>query len=456
VIRRYDASAPRPKALARRRQAGLGLALALLSAAAALLLGGCGLDLTSQPASPGTPTQAAPTETAAAPTPPPTSSPSAPTVVSLTVWTTEAFSPTAAITSGQILAQELAAFEADNPNLRVDLILKKAHGKGGMLDYLLTTAAVVPKLLPDLAILDVDDLPAAVQGGIAQPLDKLLPPGLAGDLYPFVRQGATFDGRLMGLQFQADLDHLVYNTGQIAVPPRSWPGVLSNPGPYIFPAGGQGGLVNDDFLIQYLAVHPWSALTGAADDLLEEESLAAALQFYQDGVTRGVFPADILTYHDNEASWAHYLDGEAALTHVSASRYLADRAEQQSSAVAPIPGINGAASAIGRGWALVLVTSDSARQALAADLMARLMAPETNAAWNQAAGTLPTRQSVLAESDTLDSYVRFIHQQLLAAQPRPRLPNYAQVAAALQNAVQAVVTGTQSPEEAAAQVLESQ
>jgi len=442
---------------ARRARAGLGLALALLSAGVAVLLGGCDLDLTSLPAVPETPTRAAATaEPAADPTPPPEGSPPAPTVVSLTVWTTEAFSPTQAITTGQILAQEVAAFEADHPELQIAFVLKKPYGKGGMLDYLLTTGAVVPDLLPDLAFVDVDELPAAVQGEVVQPLDELLPPELAADLYSFARRGATFEDRLMGLQFQADLDHLVYNTGELAVPPRSWPGVLSNPGPYVFPAGGQGGLVNDDFLIQYLAVRPWPALAGPTEGFLEQESLAAVLQFYQDGVTRGVFPAQIVDYQDTDACWSDYVAGRAALTHVSARRYLADRARLQSSAVAPIPGINGAASAIGRGWALVLVTPDPARQALAVELMARLLEPETNAAWNLAAGTLPTRQSVLAASDTLDSYGRFIHQQLLAAQPRPRLPNYAKAAAALQGAVQQVVAGTQSPEEAAAQILENQ
>ncbi|NLF12681.1 MAG: extracellular solute-binding protein [Anaerolineaceae bacterium] len=457
MTRRSDANAQAGPA-----RAGLGLALALLSAAVALLLGGCDLDLTSLPVSSGTPTRAPATgeptaEPAGEPTRPPAdSSPPPPTVISLTIWTTEAFSPTEAITTGQILAQVVAAFEADHPDLQVEFVLKKPYGKGGMLDYLLTTGAAVPDLLPDLAFVDVDELPAAVQGDVVQPLDDLLPPELAVDLYAFARRGATFDDRLMGLQFQADLDHLVYNTGVLAVPPRSWPGVLSNAGPYIFPAGGQGGLVNDDFLIQYLAVRPWPPLGGPQQGFLDLASLAAVLQFYQDGVTRGVFPAKILEYHDNEACWVDYLAGRAALTHVSARRYMADREQLQSSAVAPIPGINGATSAIGRGWALVLVASDPARQALAVELMARLLEPEVNASWNQAAGTLPTRQSVLATSETEDSYERFIHQQLTAAQPRPRLPNYAQVAAALQNAVQEVVAGTQSPEEAAAELLENQ
>lgn len=457
MTRRSDANAQAGPA-----RAGLGLALALLSAAVALLLGGCDLDLTSLPVSSGTPTRAPATgeptaEPAGEPTRPPAdSSPPPPTVASLTIWTTEAFSPTEAITTGQILAQVVAAFEADHPDLQVEFVLKKPYGKGGMLDYLLTTGAAVPDLLPDLAFVDVDELPAAVQGDVVQPLDDLLPPELAVDLYAFARRGATFDDRLMGLQFQADLDHMVYNTGVLAVPPRSWPGVLSNAGPYIFPAGGQGGLVNDDFLIQYLAVRPWPPLGGPQQGFLDLASLAAVLQFYQDGVTRGVFPAKILEYHDNEACWVDYLAGRAALTHVSARRYMADREQLQSSAVAPIPGINGATSAIGRGWALVLVASDPARQALAVELMARLLEPEVNASWNQAAGTLPTRQSVLATSETEDSYERFIHQQLTAAQPRPRLPNYAQVAAALQNAVQEVVAGTQSPEEAAAELLENQ
>ena len=132
-------------------------------------------------------------------------------------------------------------------------MLKKPYGKGGILDFLLTTSSVVPELLPDLVLIDVDELDAAVQAGLVQPLDDLLPGELQADLYAFARQANTLDGRLYGLQIRADLDHLVYNTGRMTIPPRSWPGVLSNPGPYIFPAGGQSGLVNDAFLAQYLA-----------------------------------------------------------------------------------------------------------------------------------------------------------------------------------------------------------
>lgn len=433
----------------------LAIAAMLLFGFAAALLAACEL-----PSSGPTPVPGAPTNTPeqpAAPTAVPTgeveATPSTPSSVTLTIWTTEAFSPTQTITSGQILAQLVTNFEAGQPDVQVQFIPKKPYGKGGILDYLLTTDDVVPDLLPDLVFIDVDELSPAIQAGVVQPLDDLISQDLISDLYPFARQAGTFDGQLYGLQFQADLDHLAYNTGKLTVPPRSWPGVLSNPGPYIFPAGGDAGLVNDDFLIQYLAVRPWP-MDGSPDEpFLDADSLTAVLQFYQDGVTRGVFPISILNCHTTDDCWSEYLTDQASLTHVSAHRYLTDRDSLPSSAMAPIPAINGAGPGISRGWSLALVTSDPTRQPLAAEFMTQLMSPEINAAWNEATGYLPTRQAALARWDEEDSYTRFANQQLQAAQIRPRIPNYTQVAAALQKAVEAAITGAETPEEAAAQAI---
>jgi ABC-type glycerol-3-phosphate transport system substrate-binding protein len=432
---------------------GLAVAIFLLAGVAVTLLAACELSPVQPTAAPGVPTD---TPLPSQPVPAPTAAtPPAPAVITLTIWTTEAFSPTQAITTGQMLAVQVVAFEDTHPDVRVDFVLKKPYGKGGILDFLLTTGAVVPDLLPDLVFIDVDELDTAVQADLIQPLDELIPAELVADLYPFARNSCTFGGRLYGLQFWADLDHLVYNTGKMTIPPRSWPGVLSNPGPYIFPAGGQAGLVNDAFLIQYLAVKGPSA-TSVEEPFLAQEPLAAVLQFYQDGVSRGVFPADILNYHTTDDCWRDYVAGKAALAQISAHRYLAEQDRVQSSAVAAIPSINGPAAAIGRGWALALVATDPARQAAATDLLVQLMAPEFNAAWTQSADYLPTRQSALPNWLENEIYTRFIEQQLQIAQPRPAIANYAQVAAALQQATEAVLmTGTASPEEAAADAIKS-
>lgn len=435
----------------------LAVTLVLLLGLVVVLLAGC--DLSSpQPTAPG----AGPTGIPATPdgpveseeTPDPAdATPQAPATITLTVWTTEAFSPTETITSGRILAQQIALFEEEHSNVRLQFVPKKAYGKGGILDFLLNTANVVPDLLPDLVFIDVDELGIAVDAEVAQSLDDLVSPDLVADLYPFARQSATYDGRLYGLQFQADLEHVVYDTGKVTIAPSSWPGVLSSPELYAFPAGGVAGLVNDAFLIQYLGVRPPIADLGPDEPFLDEDSLVAVLGYYQDGASREIFPLEILDFHTTGDVWRDYLDGNAALAQVNAHEYLAGRGELQGSAVAPIPGIGGPVGGLGRGWALSLITPDPARQTVAVEFMTQLMAPEVNAAWNQAAGYLPTRQAALANWDESDSYTLFIQEGLAVAHPRPRFPNYAQVAGALQQAVEKVLTGEATPEEAAAEVL---
>ena len=429
--------------------------LLLLLGAGAILLSGCDLAATG-------PTPL-PEATAETPGPQPDTTPivtdavdatpAAPAINALTIWATEAFSPTETLTSGQILAEQVAVFEAAHPEITIEFVIKKPYGKGGILDFLLTTQAVVPALLPDLVFLDTDELRAAAKAGVVQPLNDLVSPELVADLYPFARDAGTVDGVLYGLQFQANLDHLAYNTGRLAIPPRSWPGVLSSTGPYIFPAGGQSGLVNDDFLVQYLAVRPWPAQQ-ADEPFLREDELTAVLQYYSDGTTRGIFPADILTYHTADDCWRDYLAGEAVLTHVSAHRYMTDGDQRPSTAMAPIPAINGAGAAIGRGWVQALVSSDAAHQSLAIEFMTQLMSPEALGAWNLAAGYLPTRKTALENWDEEDSFTRFAEQLLETAQARPRISNYTQVAAALQKAIEKVITGVATPEEAAAEAIE--
>ncbi|MFN2186291.1 MAG: hypothetical protein ACK2UU_20095, partial [Anaerolineae bacterium] len=205
------------------RTSWLAIVLLLLFGAAAALLTACDLDSvqpTSLPETPADTPEPLPDATPL-PTEPVDGTPPAPSVITMTIWTTEAFSPTQTITSGQILLDQVALFEAAHPDVRLEFIVKKPYGKGGILDFLLTTQAVVPALLPDLVFLDADELSSAVQAGVVQPLNDLVPPQLIADLYPFAQEVGTFGGQLYALQFQANLDHLAYNTGRLTIPPRS-------------------------------------------------------------------------------------------------------------------------------------------------------------------------------------------------------------------------------------------
>ncbi len=382
--------------------------------------------------------------------PTPSPSPAVSSAITLTLWTTEAFFPAEDNDSGQVLAQQWQAFEAAHPNVTIEYILKRPYGKGGILDFLSTSSSAAPTVLPDLVILDTLELDEAAEAGLIQPLDDLVSNELQQDLFPFARR--SFDGQLMGIQFEADVEHLIYNTNKIDSPPLTWSEVLSDQIAYIFPAGGEGGLVNDAFLIQYLSAGG-QLLDEEGKPALDEGTLVEVLQFYADGLEAGAIPPSVLDFEDLDDCWVVYVSAQAAMSNISSARYLADRGVLKNTAFAAIPTRDGNVGTLRKGWALAVVTTDSARQAAAAQFIEWLLEPENNAEWNLVAGHLPPRQTAFEHLGTEDKYFTFARQQLANVYPRPVSSAYEKISRALQRAVQDVLEGEISPQEAADAVM---
>lgn len=381
--------------------------------------------------------------------PTPSRPPAVSSAIALTIWTTEEFSPEDD-DSGQVLAQQWQAFEAARANVTIEYVLKKPYGKGSILDFLSTSSAAAPTVLPDLVILDTLELDEAAMAGLIQPLDDLVSNELQQDLFPFARH--SFDGQLMGIQFEADVEHLIYNTNKIDSPPLTWREVISDQIAYIFPAGGEGGLVNDAFLIQYLSAGG-QLLDEEGKPALDEGTLVEVLQFYADGLEAGAIPPVALDFEDLNDCWVVYVSAQAAMSNISSARYLADRGVLKNTSFAAIPTRDGNAGTLSKGWALAVVTTDLARQAIAAQFIEWLLEAENNADWNLAAGHLPTRQAAFDLLGTADPYFTFARQQLENVHPRPMTSAYEKIGRALQKAVQDVLTGEVSPEEAAETVM---
>ncbi|NLE76436.1 MAG: hypothetical protein GX605_06750, partial [Chloroflexi bacterium] len=98
---------------------------------------------------------------------------------------------------------------------------------------------------------------------------------------------------------------------------------------------------------------------------------------------------------------------------------------------------------------------DSLHQEAAANLIAWLMEPPRNAAWNASLNLLPTRREALALLNNDDPYMSFLHWQLESARFRPHAPAYHTIAQALQTAVREVLSGEASPEESARRALKA-
>jgi len=372
----------------------------------------------------------------------------------LTLWTVKSVSPDAEGDAGEVFGNGLTAFENTYPDVQILVVLKNDTGKGSVSDYLRTASQAAPHVLPDLVVLNMVDLAQVARTGAIVPLDGLLSPSLIDDLLPGARAAGIVDGQLMGVPFEMDVEHLIYNTNKVTSTPIDWTDVISANSTYVFPAKGTNGLVNDAFLIQYLA------LGGRLQDdegrpFLDEQALRAALEYYRQGVEESVIPPEILTIGSTDEIWPEYVAAQVGMAHASGHRFLSDKSVLHNTDFTSIPTHDGAPLTISHGRALAIVTHDPDRQATASGLIEWLMEPDNNVAWSRATLYLPTRYAAFNLIVDEDPYWSFLQYQLEIAVPSPSFSEYNQIGRVLQQAVIEVIGEEATPEEAAAAAVDA-
>jgi ABC-type glycerol-3-phosphate transport system substrate-binding protein len=367
--------------------------------------------------------------------------------ITLVLWTSEDFAPTSETEGGMRLLEQIQAFQ-ESYKAGVEVTLKKRSGTGGLLDFLTTASTAAPSVLPDVIALSDTDLYRAAKAGLLQPLDDVVSSEVLDDQFDFVRALTRVGGETIGVLYQSDLDHLVYDATTVEEPPLTWEDVYSSTVPFVFASAAPANQVNDVILIQYLALG--GRLTDdASQPTLDVERLTQALGFFQKARQAGVIPRSVLDLADATTAWATYRIGEAGLVQVPASLYIAERAGSSSSAFSTLPLSEPGVATVGHGWALAIVTPDPERQRLAAALIEHLLSPENSGAWTQAAGRLPTRQAALDAWDQTDAYTPFIRELLTQAYPAANPEVAAVVGGPLAQALADVLSARATPEEAA-------
>ncbi|HDQ72720.1 MAG TPA: extracellular solute-binding protein, partial [Chloroflexi bacterium] len=438
----------------------LGLILLLM-----MLLAGCGGDApapTSPFPTPSGDPQLLPTLT---PTPTPDLQPM---LVTLKLWVPEDLSPYGRGPGAAAMADLLDRFSEAYPDVQVDVTVKKAQGRGGLLDFLRTARDAAPSIMPDLVIVDVNDMGAAAGSALIQPLDDLISPTEMDERFPFAVEMGTVTrdaGGPMtaGFILGVDLTHLVYRAELFETPPISWTSIISPPKSYVFPAGGQDRQVNDATLIQYLAAGG-VLIDAEGHPTIDEEVMISVLDFYSQCIGTGaISPTLALTTRDSVQSWEHFKAGYGTMAAVSAHHYwveienlLADPEQMEETwAVASLPTREGQPfSVIKQGWAISLVAQDEARQRLAILLLDWLISPDQNGRWTQASGYLPATKSALRMWDVPNVDRAALRNILNAAAPPPSQETMATSGRVMQEAVIAVLRRRATPEEAAAAAVE--
>ena len=243
-----------------------------------LALAGCGRATPTSESVQPTPIQS-PLPTATS-TPPPELQPM---IVTLELWLPEELDPYGDNPGADVLAQQLDDFSNAYPDVQVEVVVKKSHGRGGLLDFLRTARDAAPSVMPDLVVLDATELEIATGLGVIQPLDALLSPVDTAERFPFAVELGTVDEQTMGFVISADVQHLAYRPALLDSPPVSWTQFISPSVSFLFPAGGRDRQVNDATLIQYLAAGG-SLTDEEGNPTLDEEVMVSVLGFYSDCV----------------------------------------------------------------------------------------------------------------------------------------------------------------------------
>lgn len=375
--------------------------------------------------------------------------------LTVTFWTVEPISPQAEGVAGEFMANSLRSFERAHPNLKIDLQLKKASGKGGVVDFLRTAKEVAPAVLPDVVVMNATDLSQAYEDNLIQPLDGRLDRTIVQDLLPGARKVGTVNDTLVGVPLGLELEHVVYNTGIYTTTPMLWTQVLSSNATYLFPAKGINGLVNNATLSQYFAAGG-TLLDDQEAPKIDEQALLDVLSFYQQGVENEVISPDNLEFSTVAELWPIYLEG-AGLTQTNVRQYLAGRESLNNSTYAAIPvrSKDDIPVTMTRGWVMVLVTADPSRQNEALSLIEWFLSTENNVAWNSLNMTIPTRSSAYQQLAGDDPYWSFLVEQLNTARLLPDFPDYDRIGRIIQQAVQQVLSGEATAEDATATAIDA-
>jgi multiple sugar transport system substrate-binding protein len=326
------------------------------------------------------------------PTPQPIATETAPTVTGprvLHIWVPPEFNPDADTPSADLLKQRLQKFEAQHPDVKIEIRIKKAEGENAILDSLSVTSIAAPAALPDLVALSRSDLESAALKGLLHPIDGLSTALHDPDWYGYARQLGQIQNTGYGLPFAGNVLVLVYypELGKIV----DWQDILASEGQLVFPAGNSQGLVG----LSLYASAGGEILNAQGLPTLDKDVLTRVLSLVENGVSKEVFPRSLANVSTEAQTLQIYRTGSANKGII----WILNYRSPSDGAITPLPGLEEAPFAFASGWVWALAGSNPESQQVAAKLAEYLVGDDFIGEWTRETGYLPTRPSSLDEND---------------------------------------------------------
>ncbi len=368
----------------------------------------------------------------------------------LVVWWPDTLAPASKAEAVALLQTQIAAFEAAQPDIEVELRLKKAAGIGGILEMLRAASAVAPGARPDLLLLQRADLLTAVQANLLEPLEGRVSSAILGDLYTAALELGQVGGQLHGLAYALEVQHVAYAPPPVEGNFASFETTLAAGRPLVFAAGQPAG-VSEIFLLHYVSAG------GSLADLnlgrVNVDALRAVFAFYAEAAERGVLPRSVANYTTISDYFQEFKTGASAAV-ITSTLYQQMVAEDQRWLFAPIPTASGQPATLLDGWMWATTAASGDRQAAATRFLNWMFEVERQAELTQAAGWLPSQRTARRmQSQPNTGYLNFANGLLLNASPALSESLSASTARVLENALLAVISGQRRADEAVQDVV---
>ncbi|NJN84530.1 MAG: extracellular solute-binding protein [Caldilineaceae bacterium] len=362
----------------------------------------------------------------------------------LVLWVPDFVSVSPDEPSGNALTAAIHQFEQANPGVRVNVQVKHTAGQSSLLNYLLSAQRAAPSVLPDIALVNAQNLWQLADLGMTKPIDD---DELAriGEFYPFAVDAVRYQEQIQGLPFAADVIHFVYFTSETDAPPQDWEGVLGGNIRYLFPVGGRDGQRAESVLLQYVGAGGQLLENGVVDD---PEALEAVFRFMISAQEAGLIPEYVEDLTTLESVWSTLITEGTGYANVSSNQYLGQKDLLSGIGYAQVPTRNGLPATIGRTWALVVLADEPEQQALAQGLAEHLLDPAIQGTWSQLAHHLPSQSRALALWTDATPYQEFLGRQLDIAVALPNGRAFVDFVQRVQIGLLAIMRRDTTPEEA--------
>ncbi len=333
----------------------------------------------------------------------------------------------------ELIQKQTAIFSSKHPDITVDIRIKSSIGSSLLLDTLQNTSLAAPASLPDLILLNREEMEVAALKGLLIPFDGATDILAANDWMEPIRQLATIQGSTFGIPVASDALVYLSPAGEKKTQPP-----LTEGKPILC-------FLNDPKAFLPLSIYlasGGSLIDEIGNPALDKAAFLSDLQQLKNARDTGALPSWVMDISEPADVYRYFSSGRGNRM----AAWYGETAESilSVSELSQFTDSTGNPATLVRGWFWAMTQPDNSQRIVSVELAETLAEESFLAELQQTARLLPVRQSPkVLENPSL------VAQAEIVATGRP-IPDglfLVTLSPIFQDAIRQIYTGLSTPEE---------